>query len=374
MKKIVVASDAFKGSLTSMEVAHSVALSIHQHLPQCEVAEVVVADGGEGTVDAIINGLGGSKISITTSDPIGRPIQASYGIAGHAAVIEMSAASGLPLLSDDERNPLLTSSHGTGELIADALNRGCRQFLIGLGGSATNDGGTGMLQALGFRFYDTNHRPIERCCGATLELIAEIDDSNIPEALRQASFTVACDVNTPFCGPTGAAIVFAPQKGADAAMVHRLDRGMQSFARLVEQKYGINLALIAGTGAAGGLGGALLAFLNGTLQSGIDMVLDAIGFNEIISDAELLITGEGKIDRQTVQGKTAAGVLRRAQRFEIPTIAIAGQVELCDELHNMGFAAIHTVTPIGQSTAEAMRPEVAKANISATIAQICKSF
>ena len=339
MKKIVVASDSFKGSLSSKDVAESAARGVHEIYPQCEVVEINVADGGEGTVDAVVDALGGTLITLDVKNPLDRPVAATYGVAGTTAIIEMASASGLPLIAVEERNPSKTSTYGTGEMILDAIKRGCRNFLVGIGGSATNDAGTGMLQALGFKFIDKNGNEITRCCGGVLGEIADIDDSQVPAEVKESAFTIACDVDTPFCGPIGAAYVFAPQKGASPEMVKALDEGMASFAKVIEKKYNIDIVPVAGAGAAGGMGGAFRAFLNGTLRSGVEMVLDAIDFNNRIADADLVITGEGKVDFQTPKGKTAAGVLARAKKMGIPTVAIGGCVEPCDELNAMGFAA-----------------------------------
>ncbi len=357
-----------------MEVAQSAEKGIHQVYPSCEVVKVNVADGGEGTVDAIVDALHGEKVTAIVSDPLGRKIEAAYGIAGDLAVIEMSAASGLPLLAPAERNPLLTSTRGTGELILDAIGCGCRRFLVGIGGSATNDAGTGMLQSLGFRFYDSNDNLIENCCGESMERIARIDDTMVNEAVKQSRFTVACDVDTPFCGENGAAYIFAPQKGADPAMVRRLDEGMQSLARVIREKYGIDIVPVCGAGAAGGMGGAFYAFLHGKLQPGIEMVLDAIGFDDIIKDADLVITGEGKVDSQTPKGKTAAGVFGRAKKAGVPVVAIGGKVEMCDELTAMGFAGIYPITTTPLPLEIAMRPDVASANVTHTIATILEEM
>lgn len=368
--KIVIASDSFKGSLSSTEVAMAATRGIKAVYPDCEVVAVNVADGGEGTVDAIVEALHGEIIATTVSDPLGRPIQARYGIASATAIIEMAAASGLPLLCPEERNPWLTSTHGTGEMIMDAIRRGCRQFLVGIGGSATNDAGTGMLQAMGFRFYDANDNEIPHCCGGTMQDIVRIDDSHVPDSVRQSTFTIACDVDTPFCGPEGAAPVFAPQKGADAAMVQQLDAGMASLAKVIEDKYHINIVPIAGAGAAGGMGGAFRAFLHATLKRGIDMVLDAIDFNTIIQNADLVITGEGKIDFQTAKGKTAAGVLTRAKQQGIPVVAIGGCVEICDSVQQMGFAGIYPILEEKVPLVIAMQPDFAAKNIKDTIQRI----
>ena len=369
--KIVIASDSFKGSLTSAEVAQAATRGIKANYPDCEVVTVHVADGGEGTVEAIVEALGGEIITANVSDPLGRPITARYGMVGDKAIIEMAAASGLPLLRPDERNPWLTSTHGTGELIIDAIQRGCRQFLIGIGGSATNDAGTGMLQALGVRFYNADNQEITDCRGGRLHEIARINDSKVAESVRQSQFTVACDVDTPFCGKDGAAPVFAPQKGADSDMVTRLDAGMEALAEVIENKYHINIVPVAGAGAAGGMGGGFRAFLNATLKRGIDMVLDAIDFDHTIAGADLIITGEGKIDFQTAKGKTAAGVLARAKAQDIPVIAIGGCVERCDSVEQMGFAGIYPISEENIPLEIAMQPTIAAANIEKTIKKIC---
>ena len=369
--KIVIASDSFKGSLTSVEVAQAATRGIKAVYPDCEVVAVNVADGGEGTVEAVVDALDGQIVHTTVSDPLGRPIQARYGIAGKKAIIEMAAASGLPLLSSEERNPWITSTYGTGEMIMDAIQRGCSQFLIGIGGSATNDAGTGMLQALGFKFYDFNGQEIIDCRGGRLQDIADLDDTFLPKAVREAQFIVACDVDTPFCGPEGAAPVFAPQKGADAEMVAKLDAGMTSFAHVIENKYGINIVPVAGAGAAGGMGGGFRAFLNASLQRGIDMVLDAIDFDYTIQSADLIITGEGKIDFQTAKGKTAAGVLARAKKQNIPVIAIGGCVEICESVKQMGFAGIYPITEEKLPLEIAMQAEVAAMNVEKTVKKIC---
>jgi glycerate kinase len=368
--KIVIASDSFKGSLTSVEVAQATTRGIQAVYPNCEVVAVNVADGGEGTVEAVVEALGGEIVRCTVSDPLGRSIQARYGIAGKKAIIEMAAASGLPLLQPSERNPWMTSTYGTGEMIMDAVLRGCRQFLVGIGGSATNDAGTGMLQALGFKFYDFNGKEITDCRGGRLLDIVDLDDSCVPEAVRKAEFVVACDVDTPFCGPEGAAPVFAPQKGADAEMVKKLDAGMASFAKVIERKYKMNIIPVAGAGAAGGMGGAFRAFLDAKLQRGIEMVLDSIDFNAIIQDADLIITGEGKIDFQTAKGKTAAGVLARAKQQGIPVVAIGGCVEMCESVEQMGFAGIYPILEEKVPLEIAMRPNFAAKNVEMTITKL----
>jgi glycerate kinase len=371
MKKIVVASDSFKGSLSSMQVADAVERAVLQACPACDVIKIDVADGGEGTMDALQHTLGGHKIWLEVSDPLGRPVRASYVILedGTTAVVEMAVASGLPSLSPEERNPLETSTYGTGQLIADALNKGCRKFLIGIGGSATNDAGMGMLQALGYRFTDAQGNVL--CgCGESLEKVASIDASSASPALKESEFIVACDVDAPLYGPKGAAYVFAPQKGADTETVERLDNGLKHFSEVVAKSKGAieDYAQTPGAGAAGGLGFGLMAFLNARLVSGINMVLDAIGFDSIIKDADLIITGEGRIDSQTLTGKTPYGVLQRAKLQGIPVVAIGGSVQLdSEDATRVGFAAVLQVTPPGMPLHDAMNPETASENICRTI-------
>ena len=371
--KIVIASDSFKGSMSSLDVATSATDGVVSVYPDCDVVAVNVADGGEGTVEAIVDALHGEVVSCIVSDPLGRPIDVTYGIAGDMAVLEMAAASGLPLLQPEERNPWLTSTYGTGEIIMNAITRGCRKFLVGIGGSATNDAGMGMLQAMGFRFYNVNDELITSGCGGELSNIARIDDSLVSNAIKESIFTVACDVDTPFCGPEGAAPVFAPQKGADAAMVKSLDAGMASFAQVIAQKYNIDIVPIAGAGAAGGMGGAFRAFLNATLKKGIDMVLDAIDFDNTIQGADLVITGEGKVDFQTAKGKTAAGVLCRAKKQHIPVLAIGGCVEMCDSLMQMGFAGIYPILEEKVPLEVAMQREFAMENVRKTVSKILQN-
>ena len=372
--KIVIASDSFKGSMSSLDVATAASAGVIEVYPDSEIVSVNVADGGEGTVEAIVDALGGEIVKVQVSDPLGRKIETSYGIAGETAILEMAAASGLPLLTAEERNPWATSTLGTGEMIMDAIARGCRKFLVGIGGSATNDAGVGMLQAMGFRFYDANGELITQGCGGMLGSIARIDDSLVSAAVKESQFTVACDVDTPFCGPEGAAPVFAPQKGADAEMVKRLDEGMASFAKVITEKYAIDIVPVAGAGAAGGMGGAFRAFLGATLKKGIDMVLDAIDFDTTIQGANLVITGEGKVDFQTAKGKTAAGVLNRAKQQHIPVVAIGGCVEMCDSLVHMGFAGIYPILEEKVPLEIAMQRDFAMNNVRKTVARIVPNY
>lgn len=375
MKKIIVASDSFKGSLSSMGVAESAEQGIHEVFPECEVIKVNVADGGEGTMDALCSTLGGRWVQQHLNDPIGRKIASAYVILedGITAVIEMSAASGLTLLTPQERNPMCTTTYGTGEMIADAIKRGCRRFLVGIGGSATNDAGMGMLDALGFRFLDRNGKVLAGN-GAAMEKVETIDMRYIYPELEECEFIIACDVDSPFCGPRGAAYVFSPQKGADPQMVASLDAGMEHFAEVIARSTGKNIKDVPGAGAAGGLGGGFLAFLNARLERGIEMVLDAIAFDDIIRGADLVITGEGRVDSQTLTGKAPFGIMKRAHMQNIRTVAIGGSVMLSEDDDVSGFEMIMPVTPEGMPLEEAMKAETAAANVREAVKKIMLTY
>ena len=374
MKKVVIAVDSFKGSLSATEVAEAVTKAFNDVVPECEIVSLPLSDGGEGLTEVLVNHLGGRYHTIDAFDPLMRPIKVQFGAVGRCAIIEMATAAGLTLLSEEERNPMNTTTYGVGVMMQAALDLGYRKFLIGIGGSATNDAGVGMLQAMGFRFYDANGELITQGCGGMLGSIARIDDSLVSAAVKESQFTVACDVDTPFCGPEGAAPVFAPQKGADAEMVKRLDEGMASFAKVITEKYAIDIVPVAGAGAAGGMGGAFRAFLGATLKKGIDMVLDAIDFDTTIQGANLVITGEGKVDFQTAKGKTAAGVLNRAKQQHIPVVAIGGCVEMCESLVQMGFAGIYPILEEKVPLEIAMQRDFAMNNVRKTVAKIVPNY
>lgn len=360
MHKVVVASDSFKGCLSSWQVADAVEKGIHDALPGCDVVKLAVADGGEGSMDALMTTLGGKPVSLMVSGPLGSPVEAEYAwIDGSTAVIEMARASGLTLLAPEERNPLRASTYGTGQLIADALDKGCRRFMICIGGSATNDAGTGMLEALGYRFMDSGGN-ILKGCGEALGRISSIDFSNVHPALSESEFIVACDVDSPFCGPDGAAYVYGPQKGASPEMVEQLDKGMRHFARIIFQVTGVDVTDMPGAGAAGGLGGALKAFLKAEISRGADMVLDAVHFDDAIKDADLVITGEGRIDSQTLTGKLPYVVARRAALQNIPVVALCG----CAQVSELPcFERIIQITPPDMPLEKAMSPEVSSSAI-----------
>jgi glycerate kinase len=301
------------------------------------------------------------------------PIQATYGILGdgRTAIIEMASASGLTLIPLEQRNPEVTSTYGVGELIRDALRRGCDRFFVGIGGSATNDAGIGMLRALGYRFLDEDGRELAHG-GRSLSFVRKIDTTDVPPELSRAGFTVACDVTNPFSGPEGAACVFARQKGADDAMIRRLDEGLRHFARCLIDNGLPDIDSVPGAGAAGGLGGSFLAFLRAVLKPGIHMVLDALRFDDLIRGADIIITGEGKLDRQTLMGKTPVGVLEAGQRQGIPVIAIGGMVEDIELLNEAGFLAVFSIQPGPVALSEAMEPNFALRNIERIVEQVIR--
>ena len=375
MKRVVIASDSFKGSLSSAQVADSIEQGLKSVCPDIECIKLSVADGGEGTVEALMDSLGGELIKCRVHDPLMRSIDASYVILGDGktALLEMATASGLPLLAKEERNPLKTSTFGTGELIADALDRGCTSFLLGLGGSATNDGGMGCFEALGYRFLDTEGRRL-RGCGENLCKVSVIDSSSVHPLLLEASFTVACDVDTPFCGPKGAAFVFAPQKGANPQQVQELDRGLAHFAEVIKYSTGRDISQVAGSGAAGGLGGGLLAFSRACLKPGIEMVLEAIGFDRIIEGADAVITGEGRIDFQTFKGKTPFGVMSHAAPKRIPVYAIGGCVDLSGVEDSSAFKRIVPAVSGEYDLEYVMRTEVARSNVASAAASLAEDI
>lgn len=372
---ITLAFDSFKGSLSSQEVAEAFQEGLQSVLPHCSVRKAYIADGGEGTAGALVNTLEGKWVETEVSDPLGRPIIAQYGIIEHGstAIIEMASASGLTLLKEDERNPLNTSTYGTGQLIAHAINGGCRKILVGIGGSATNDGGTGMLHALGFRFLNKEGNELVGG-GEILEQIASIDDSGILHEIEETEFIVACDVTNPLYGPEGAAYVFAPQKGADADMVKRLDLGLRNFAEAILGFSGKDVSSLPGAGAAGGMGAGLMAMLKAKATRGIDMVLDAMKFENMVKGCDLVITGEGCIDHQTVMGKAPSGVLHIASKHGIPTIAIGGCIKWCKELEESGFAQIVCINEDHIPKELAMRHDIAFMHVRQTGEKISKQI
>ncbi len=339
MKKCVVVSDSFKGTVSSREICAIAQRVIPRHFPACEVVCIPVADGGEGTVDCFVQAMGAQRVEITVTNALGEKSAAAYARLGELAIIEMAAAAGLPQVGA-LRCPGTATTYGVGELIAHAVDSGCRKILLGLGGSATNDGGCGCAAALGVRFYDADGQSFVPV-GDTLGRIARIDTAEAEALLRSVEITVMCDVTNPLYGPTGAAYVFAPQKGADAEKVKSLDAGLRHFGDVIRSQYGLDVSAMPGAGAAGGMGAGCVALLGGTIQSGIDAVLDVTGFDRQLEGADLVITGEGRIDSQSADGKVVSGVARRTRAKGVPLIAIAGGIaDSAGAVYDIGVSAM----------------------------------
>lgn len=339
MKKCVVVSDSFKGTVSSREICEIAQRVIPRHFPACEVVCIPVADGGEGTVDCFVQAMGAQRVEVTVTNALGEKSAAAYARIGELAIIEMAAAAGLPQVGA-LRCPGTATTYGVGELIAHAAHSGCKRILLGLGGSATNDGGCGCAAALGVRFYDADGQSFVPV-GDTLGRIARIDTAKADELLQSVEITVMCDVTNPLYGPTGAAYVFAPQKGADAEKVKSLDAGLRHFGDVIRSQLGIDVSRMPGAGAAGGMGAGCVALLGGTIQSGIDAVLDVTGFDRQLEGADLVITGEGRIDSQSADGKVVSGVARRTRAKGVPLIAIAGGIaDSAGAVYDIGVSAM----------------------------------
>ena len=339
MKKCVVVSDSFKGTVSSREICEIAQRVIPRHFPACEVVCIPVADGGEGTVDCFAQAMGAQRVGVTVTNALGEKSAAAYARLGELAIIEMAAAAGLPQVGA-LRCPGTATTYGVGELIAHAVDSGCRKILLGLGGSATNDGGCGCAAALGVRFYDADGQSFVPV-GDTLGRIARIDTAEAEALLRSVEITVMCDVTNPLYGPTGAAYIFGPQKGADAEKIKSLDAGLRHFGDVIRSQLGIDVSMMPGAGAAGGMGAGCVALLSGTMQSGIDAVLDVTGFDRQLEGADLVITGEGRIDSQSADGKVISGVARRTRPKGIPLIAIAGGIaDSAVAVYDIGVSAM----------------------------------
>lgn len=369
--KAVVAIDSLKGSLSSMEAGNAIAEGIYRADAEAKVEVRPLADGGEGTVDALVQGMNGSLRKVRVTGPLGDKVDAAYGIIEEKmSVIEMSAAAGITLVPDEKKNPLFTTTYGVGEMIRDAIEKGCRKFVVGIGGSATNDGGIGMLQALGYDFLDSKGNAVPY--GAKgLEALAEIRKEHVLPELTQCEFKVACDVTNPLCGPLGASAVYGPQKGATPEMVREMDQWLADYAKLAANCSERADAEHPGTGAAGGLGFAFLTFTNAVLESGIKIVLEETKLEQYIQDADIVITGEGRLDGQTAMGKAPVGVAKLAGKYKIPVLAFAGSVT--EDAGKCNEEGIHAFFPIlrGITTLEdAMDAENARRNLMETVEQV----
>jgi glycerate 2-kinase len=345
--KIVIAPDSFKESMTAMEVAEAAEKGFKRIFPDADIVKVPMADGGEGTVQSLVDATGGRISRKSVTGPLGNKVDAFFGILGNGntAVIEMAAASGLHLVPAVKRNPLLTSTRGTGELILAALDEKVEHIIIGIGGSATNDGGAGMAMALGAKLLDAHGNDIKEG-GGSLNQLNTIDITGLDPRLEGIKFEVACDVENPLTGPKGASSIFGPQKGATPEMIVQLDQNLQHYADIIEKDLNKGIANLPGAGAAGGLGGGLLAFLSAELKRGVDIVIEAVKLAEIVKDADLVITGEGKIDSQTIYGKTPIGVAKTAKQYGITVIAIAGNAASdSDIVREHGIDAVFSIVP-----------------------------
>ncbi len=373
---IVIAIDSFKGSLSSMEAGEAIGEGIRRVNPEESITICPLADGGEGTVEALVHGMKGTLLSIQVTGPLGKPVTCAYGIIEHTktAIIEMSGAAGITLVPETEKNPLHTTTYGVGEVIKDAISRGCRRFIIGIGGSATNDGGTGMLQALGYEFLDSkgNEIPFGAIGLSTLETIT---DTNVIPELKECTFYVACDVTNPLCGELGCSAIYGPQKGATPEMIADMDLWLEQYAALSKKSYGEADANHPGTGAAGGMGFAFLTYTNAVLESGIKIVLEETKLEDKIKDADLVITGEGRLDGQTAMGKAPIGVAKLAKQYGKTVIAFAGSVTRdARECNQYGIDAYFPILRTITTLEDAMNSENAKRNLSDTVEQVFRLY
>ncbi|CZE49807.1 glycerate kinase [Campylobacter geochelonis] len=370
--KVVIAIDSFKGCLSSLEAGNAIKNAIASLVD--EVIVVPIADGGEGSVEAMISAIKAKKREVLSLDPLGRELKTNYAYVDNQAIMEMASSCGLTLLDENERNPEQTSTYGLGLMIKDALNLGVRKFIIGIGGSATNDAGMGMLKALGFEFYDEFKNPLAPK-GKNLAKIASISDLNALKELKECEFLVACDVNNPLFGKSGAAHIYGAQKGADSAMIERLDMGLRNFSKITSEFFGVDNSNLAGSGAAGGLGFGLVSFLGAKLQPGFEIISNVVGLKDKLVGADLVITGEGRLDHQSIMGKTPSAVAKLAKtNANVTVIALAGAISDGAKSCNECIDAYFCIQQGAISLAKALKPEVAKANLSAVSLQALRLF
>ena len=374
MMKVVIAIDSLKGSLTSLEAGQAAAEGIRRANSSTITEVCPLADGGEGTVEALTSGMGGKIQTITATNPLGEKIQCEYGIVGDTAIVEMAAAAGITLVTEKERNPLYTTTYGVGEIIKDAIEKGCRRFIVGIGGSATNDGGIGMLQALGYGLLDEKDKQVP--FGAIgLSHLQKITTENVLPELKDCTFHIACDVTNPLCGEQGCSAVFGPQKGATEQMIKDMDTWLKNYSELAKSVSERADSDIAGTGAAGGIGFAFLTFTNAVLESGIDIVLRETKLEQKIKTADVVVTGEGRLDKQTVMGKAPIGVAKLAKKYSKVVIAFAGSVTreatICND---NGIDAYFPILRCITTLEEAMDSEVARQNMIETAEQVFRIY
>ena len=369
--KIVIAIDSLKGSLSSMEAGHAIEQGIRNVLPETKV--LVKADGGEGTTEALVEGLGGDMVQVQVHGPLETPVNAAYGVIreSNTAIMEMAAAAGIILVGKDKR-PLDATTYGVGEMIRDAITRGCREFIIGIGGSATNDGGIGMLTALGYEFLDAEGKPAGIGAGALYKVAKICDDKVMPE-LKDCHFRIACDVTNPLCGENGSTYIYGPQKGVTVELRDELDHAMDAYAQVVKAYNGTDYAKTPGAGAAGGLGFAFLSFLSGELLPGIELVLNAVEMDKAMEGADLVFTGEGRLDYQTAMGKAPVGIAKMAKKHGAKVIALAGAViEGAQECNEQGIDAYFPILRQVVTLDEAMDPATARKNMVETTEQVMR--
>lgn len=370
--KVVVAIDSLKGSLSSIEAGEAIKSGVLKAMPEADVCVRPLADGGEGTVEALALGMGGALEVVEVTGPLGEKVNCTYGILKESktAIMEMSGAAGITLVPEEKRNPLHTTTYGVGEVIKDAIAKGCRHFIVGIGGSATNDGGIGMLQALGYGMLDKDGAQVAFGAKGIKDIVTITDDFVIPE-LKECTFRVACDVTNTLCGELGCSAVFGPQKGADPTMIMQMDKWLEDYAKLTSAKYEKANAKQAGTGAAGGLGFAFLAYTNAVLESGIKIILEETKLEDYVKDADIVVTGEGRLDGQTVFGKAPIGVAKIAKKYDKKVIAFAGAVTkdavACNE---HGIDAFFPILRRIQTLQEAMDADTARDNMSSTVEQV----
>ncbi len=373
--KVLVAIDSFKGSLTSSEAGEAVKKGILCAIPDADVIVRQVSDGGEGMTGVLMDNLSCKPVNVTVNDPLMRKISTAYAYNAdkRLAVMEMAEAAGLTLLDEQERNPLATSTYGVGEMISDAIRRGARDFIIGIGGSATNDGGMGMLQALGFEFLNEEGKAVSPC-GEGLKDIKRINVTGALPELKDCHFRIACDVKNPLCGENGCSAVFGPQKGLKGADIKKMDEWLRSFADIAAQIFPEADKDWPGAGAAGGLGFAFRTFLNAELVPGIELVMNAVGLEDEIRSADFIVTGEGCLDAQSLMGKVPGGVAALAKKYDKPVIAFAGMIKEEDRLYGKGIDAMFPITREPMTLSEAMKPETAKKNLAMTAEQVFRAI
>lgn len=371
MKKVILIPDSFKGTMSSQEICGILGGVIKNFYPDCTVVSIPVADGGEGTVDAFLAALGGEKRFVTVQGPYGEDVQGFYGMVGGTAIVEMAAAAGLPLVGENKAAEK-TSTYGVGQLIRAAVQDGAKKIILGLGGSATNDGGAGAAAALGVRFYDDSGKSFIPV-GETLRDISRIDAAEAQELLKGTELVTMCDIDNPLCGESGAAAVFAPQKGADADTVKLLDDGLRHMAEVVERDLAVSILDLPGAGAAGGMGGGVVAFFGSQLKMGIEMVLEVVEFDKLLDDASLVLTGEGKIDGQSVRGKVVMGVAKQAKEKNVPVFAIVGDVgDGIESIYEQGITAVFSINRVAVPYSEAKKR--AKKDLADTVENIFRAI